>query len=126
MSSDAISAPQPAASVTTCCSPTTTTRRRRRSRRRPGQPNRIRCIRDERWKYAVYLDPTGRVAPEYELYDLDADPDEALNLVEVRGAARARPQAARELPRLAARWRSVRPDRDARAGAAAGALKRRA
>jgi arylsulfatase A-like enzyme len=48
----------------------------------PGQPNRIRCIRDSRWKYAVYLDPTGRVAPEYELYDLDADPDEAINLVD--------------------------------------------
>ncbi len=25
-----------------------------------GQPNRIRCVRDERWKYAVYLDPAGR------------------------------------------------------------------
>jgi choline-sulfatase len=48
----------------------------------PGQPNRIRCIRDRRWKYAVYLDPTGRVAPEYELYDLDSDPDEAINLVD--------------------------------------------
>ena len=24
-----------------------------------GQPNRIRCVRDARWKYAVYLDPTG-------------------------------------------------------------------
>ena len=47
----------------------------------PGQPNRIRCVRDERWKYAVYLDPTGAVGPQYELYDLDADPDEALNLV---------------------------------------------
>ena len=36
----------------------------------PGQPNRIRCVRDARWKYAVYLDPSGKVAPEYELYDL--------------------------------------------------------
>ncbi len=26
----------------------------------PGQPNRIRCVRDARWKYAVYLDPSGR------------------------------------------------------------------
>lgn len=47
----------------------------------PGQPNRIRCVRDHRWKYAVYLDPTGRQAAEYELYDLEDDPDEALNLV---------------------------------------------
>ena len=58
--------------------------RRPRSRRRPGQPNRIRCVRDRRWKYAVYLDPDGRVAPEYELYDLESDPDEALNLVDKR------------------------------------------
>ena len=28
-----------------------------------GQPNRIRCVRDERFKYAVYLDPAGRAAP---------------------------------------------------------------
>ncbi len=50
----------------------------------PGQPNRIRCIRDRRWKYAVYLDPSGRAAPEYECYDLEADPAEAHNLVEKR------------------------------------------
>src|SRR5207253_1550282 len=49
----------------------------------PGQPNRIRCVRDGRFKYAVYLDPTGGVAPEHELYDLDSDPDEAHNLVDV-------------------------------------------
>ena len=50
----------------------------------PGQPNRIRCVRDARWKYAVYLDPAGKAAPEYELYDLESDPDEALNLVDKR------------------------------------------
>jgi arylsulfatase A-like enzyme len=69
----------------------------------PGQPNRIRCVRDERWKYAVYLDPRGRVGSEYELYDLQSDPDEALNLVEVR-TGRGRTAAARaELPRLQAK-----------------------
>ena len=47
-----------------------------------GQPNRIRCVRDARWKYAVYLDPSGKTAPEYELYDLESDPDEARNLVD--------------------------------------------
>ncbi len=26
----------------------------------PGQPNRIRCVRDERWKYAIYVDPNGQ------------------------------------------------------------------
>jgi choline-sulfatase len=61
----------------------------------PGQPNRIRCVRDRRFKYAVYLDPAGRVAPEYELYDLEQDPDESLNLVDKR-TGRGRTRFARE------------------------------
>jgi choline-sulfatase len=69
----------------------------------PGQPNRIRCVRDARWKYAVYVDPSGRVGSEYELYDLESDPDEAVNLVEV-GTGRGRTALARaELPRLQAK-----------------------
>jgi arylsulfatase A-like enzyme len=66
----------------------------------PGQPNRIRCVRDGRWKYAIYLDPTARIAPEYELYDLDADPDEALNLVDKRSGVGRTAEARRELRRL--------------------------
>lgn len=66
----------------------------------PGQPNRIRCVRDERWKYAVYLDPRGRTAPEYELYDLQSDPDEALNLVDKRTGRGRNDAARRELSRL--------------------------
>jgi len=54
-----------------------------------GQPNRIRCVRDERWKYAVYLDPAGRARPEFELYDLDSDPFEVRNLLDKR-SGRAR------------------------------------
>ncbi len=50
-----------------------------------GQPNRVRCVRDERFKYAAYLDPDGRAQPEYELYDLHEDPLEMRNLLEVRG-----------------------------------------
>ncbi|HUH80632.1 MAG TPA: sulfatase-like hydrolase/transferase [Solirubrobacteraceae bacterium] len=58
-----------------------------------GQPNRVRCVRDERFKYAVYLDPDGRARPEYELYDLHDDPLEARNLLGVRGGdARERRQ----------------------------------
>ncbi|HEX6117751.1 MAG TPA: sulfatase-like hydrolase/transferase [Solirubrobacterales bacterium] len=47
----------------------------------PGQPNRVRAVRDGRWKYGLYFDPAGDAAPEYELYDLDRDPDEIKNLV---------------------------------------------
>jgi choline-sulfatase len=66
----------------------------------PGQPNRIRCVRDGRWKYAVYLDPAGRAPPEYELYDLEPDPEEADNLVDkTTGRARS-PDAERECRRL--------------------------
>jgi choline-sulfatase len=50
----------------------------------PGQPNRVRCIRDSRMKYAVYLDPDGREAAEYEMYDLERDPEERLNLLDHR------------------------------------------
>jgi arylsulfatase A-like enzyme len=66
----------------------------------PGQPNRIRCVRDARWKYAVYLDPSGEAAPEYELYDLDSDPHERLNLVEKRTGRGRNEQAERERLRL--------------------------
>ena len=66
----------------------------------PGQPNRIRCIRDARWKYAIYVDPNGRVPAEYELYDLEADPDEALNLVDKHGGRGRTAEAIREAARL--------------------------
>ena len=63
-----------------------------------GQPNRIRCVRDERWKYAVYIDPAGATPAEYELYDLESDPDEALNLVDKRtGRGRTRAAEAERL-----------------------------
>jgi choline-sulfatase len=67
----------------------------------PGQPNRIRCVRDRRWKYAVYVDPAGRAAPEYELYDREADPCEARNLLDTRSGSAVTPAAARERDRLA-------------------------
>jgi arylsulfatase A-like enzyme len=62
----------------------------------PGQPNRIRCVRDARRKYAIYLDPSGGTAPEYELYDLDDDPNEARNLVDKRTGRGRTPQAERD------------------------------
>jgi arylsulfatase A-like enzyme len=53
----------------------------------PGQPNRVRCVHDGRRKYAVYLDPEGKMATEYEMYDLERDPDESRNLVDVHSGA---------------------------------------
>jgi choline-sulfatase len=43
------------------------------------QPNHIRCIREERWKYVMYFDPSGVEAPQFELYDLQEDPEELHN-----------------------------------------------
>jgi arylsulfatase A-like enzyme len=48
----------------------------------PGQPNRIRAVRTEAAKFALYFDPAGRRPPEYEMYDLDRDPNESHNLVD--------------------------------------------
>jgi choline-sulfatase len=53
----------------------------------PGQPNRIRAIRTATGKYGFYFDPQGRAATEYELYDLERDPDETNNLLDVRTGA---------------------------------------
>jgi arylsulfatase A-like enzyme len=50
----------------------------------PGQPNRLRAIRTARHKYAFYFDPAGERPSEYEMYDLEHDPDEVHNLVGVR------------------------------------------
>lgn len=69
----------------------------------PGQPNRIRCVRDERWKYAVHLDPSVGTPPEYELYDLESDPNEARNLVDKRRGRGATEEAEQERRRLHAR-----------------------
>jgi arylsulfatase A-like enzyme len=44
------------------------------------QPNHIRCIRDSRYKYAVYFDAAGVVDQQYELYDLESDPYELHNM----------------------------------------------
>jgi arylsulfatase A-like enzyme len=48
----------------------------------PGQPNRIRCVRTAGMKYAFYFDPAGRARREHEMYDLERDPDERVNLVD--------------------------------------------
>jgi choline-sulfatase len=72
-----------------------------------GQPNRIRCVRDERFKSAVYVDPLGRARPEFELYDLEADPLEAHNLLDKRSRRAHTPAHERERARLALRLREL-------------------
>lgn len=52
----------------------------------PGQPNRVRAVRTGSAKYAEYLDPDGKADTEYELYDLERDPNEADNLLDHRTA----------------------------------------
>jgi arylsulfatase A-like enzyme len=55
----------------------------------PGQPNRVRAIRTATHKYAFYFDPQGERPSEYEMYDLQRDPDEVHNLLHVNwGTAR--------------------------------------
>ena len=76
--------PAPTRSRTRSTSPMTTTRPRPRLQNVPGQPNRIRAVRTEAAKFALYFDPAGRRPPEYEMYDLDRDPNESHNLVDRR------------------------------------------
>lgn len=47
------------------------------------QPNHVRCVRTMDYKLARYIDPSGKAAQEWEMYDLKADPIETRNLVEV-------------------------------------------
>ncbi|MFN8112452.1 MAG: sulfatase-like hydrolase/transferase [Solirubrobacterales bacterium] len=53
----------------------------------PGQPNRVRAIRTRTHKYCFYFDPKGERPREYEMYDLERDPDEVRNLVGVKTGA---------------------------------------
>ena len=48
----------------------------------PGQPNRIRAVRTGRHKLAIYFDPNGKAATEFEMYNLERDPHERQNLVD--------------------------------------------
>ena len=71
------------------------------------QPNHIRCIRDSRYKYAVYFDPSGVEEQQYELYDLQEDPYELHNMANPANtgyydAAKSAEMAAKLKARMAA------------------------
>ena len=59
------------------------------------QPNHVRAVRTRGYKLARYFDPSGKAPQEWEMYDLAADPNEAVNLVEV---ATSPPRARAGLP----------------------------
>jgi choline-sulfatase len=70
-------------------------------------PNHLRCVREERLKYATYVDPAGRAPPQHELYDLDRDPLELDNLVDRDTGIPRDPSNAADLDRLRARAAAV-------------------
>jgi len=47
----------------------------------PSIANKLRALRTRRWTYVVYFSPTCGTPPEFELYDLDTDPDQMNNLL---------------------------------------------
>jgi len=51
------------------------------------QPNHLRCLREARWKYVLYFDPTGIEASQQELYDLESDPNEEHNQANAQNTA---------------------------------------
>ncbi len=54
------------------------------SQEAPGQPNRVRSVRSARHKYSIYFDPAREAPTEHEMYDLERDPEERRNLLELR------------------------------------------
>lgn len=72
-------------------------------------PNRIACIREERYKLARYYDGDGLEPDQWEMYDLLDDPEERLNLAYPGYAPTPALAAARE--RLAAKLAAVEATR---------------
>jgi arylsulfatase A-like enzyme len=64
-------------------------------------PNRIRCIREQRWKFARYFDGNGEKTAEFEMYDLVNDPPELQNLAHPQHPRYNEPTVVAERIRLA-------------------------
>ncbi len=71
------------------------------------QPAHIRCMREARWKFAMYFDPSGEADPLYELYDLANDPEELRNMGAPDGPYYAAAKVAEMQQKLAARMRET-------------------
>ena len=72
-------------------------------------PNHIVSIREGRWKLAKYYDAAGNVPSQWEMYDLEADPDECHNLA-WRGHRRT-PEQERHFRRLKRRLAVIQKTR---------------
>lgn len=72
-------------------------------------PQHIVAIRETRWKIARYYDPSGRHAPEFEMYDLLDDPLERINLANPHH--RRTPAQQRQLVRLLRKLETVEATR---------------
>ena len=68
-------------------------------------PNRIIAVREERYKLARYYDGDGAVPDQWELYDLESDPEERVNLAAPGFAASPEQDATRA--RLTARLEEI-------------------
>jgi arylsulfatase A-like enzyme len=60
------------------------------------QPNHVRCVRTKSYKLSRYFDPSGAVPQQWEMYDIEQDPNETTNLVEVRNTP---PTVRHDIPR---------------------------
>ena len=72
-------------------------------------PNRIVSLREARYKLARYYDGDGNQLDQWEMYDLETDPDERVNLAFPGSTLTAEQSAARE--RLTAKLREVEATR---------------
>jgi len=61
------------------------------------QPNHIRCLREARWKYVLYFDPSGGTPMQAELYDLETDPFEEHNCADPLNTADYAPDQVAEM-----------------------------
>lgn len=68
-------------------------------------PQHLVGIREKRWKICLYYDANGTVPGQWEMYDLQSDPEERVNLA-YRGHHRT-PQQERQLRRLQAKLVTV-------------------